>query len=111
MRIDRRWGRLAAAAAIAGAAWGTASASWFSKGQPVPDWGVQAAKTPTPAYVKDASSVVLFDEYVETVDGSGRATERHRKVVRILKPQGRENSCLVAYDVDEKINYFRAWTI
>ena len=42
---------------------------------------------------------------------SGRATERDRKVFRILKPQGRNNFCDVGYDVDEKINYFRAWTI
>ena len=96
---------------LAGVACGTVSASWFNKGQPVPDWAVEAAKTPTPAYVKDASSVVLYDEHLETVDGSGRATERHRKVVRILKPQGRENGCAVSYDVDEKINYFRAWTL
>jgi hypothetical protein len=86
----------------------------FNKNQPVPDWALQAYKTKTPDYAKDASSVILYDEYVDTVDASGRATERHRKVVRILKPQGRNGSngaCSVGYDVDEKINYFRAWTI
>jgi len=77
----------------------------------VPQWGVEAAKTPTPAYAKDASSVILYHEYVDTVDGQGRAVERERKVVRILKPQGRDNLCVVRHDVDEKINYFRAWTI
>jgi transglutaminase-like putative cysteine protease len=96
---------------MAGAVCVPASASWFSKGQPVPDWGVQAAKTATPAYVKDASTVILYDEYVETIDASGRATEREREVIRILKPQGRHNSCGVSYDVDEKVNYFRVWTI
>jgi hypothetical protein len=35
------------------------------KHDPVPQWGLDAAKTPTPANVKDAPSVVLFDEYVE----------------------------------------------
>ncbi len=90
-----------------------ASAGWFSKGQPVPDWAVQAAKTPTPApaVVKDAAAVVLYDENVETIDANGRATERHREVRRILKPQGRHSSCDVSYDVDNKVNYFRAWTI
>jgi transglutaminase-like putative cysteine protease len=77
----------------------------------VPDWGVTAAKTPTPAYAKDANAVILYDEYVETIDGNGRATEREREAIRVLKPQGRGNSCAVSYDVDEKINYFRAWTI
>ncbi len=31
--------------------------------------------------------------------------------MRILKPQGRKEGCTVSYDVDEKINYLRAWTI
>ncbi|MFZ1087046.1 MAG: DUF3857 domain-containing protein [Terracidiphilus sp.] len=81
------------------------------KHDPVPQWGLDAAKTPTPAYVKDAGSVVLYDEYVETVDVQGRATERERYALRILKPQGRHDRCRVSFDVDEKINSFRAWTI
>ncbi len=88
-------------------------ASWFGKDkQDLPQWGLDAAKTPTPAYVKDAASVVLFDEYLETVDSDGRAVEREREVIRIIKPQGRKDAgCAVSYDVDEKINYFREWTI
>jgi transglutaminase-like putative cysteine protease len=79
--------------------------------QDIPQWGLDAAKTPTPDYVKDAEAVVLYDEYVETVDDQGRAVERERRVKRILKPQGRSVSCNVSYNEDEKINYFRAWTI
>jgi hypothetical protein len=87
-------------------------ANWFTKGQPVPDWGVEAAKTKTPDYAKDAIAVVLFDEVVESVDSQGRATERHRRAVRILKPQGRDDlGCSVSYDVDNKVSYFRVWTI
>jgi len=89
-----------------------AGAKWFNKGQPVPDWGMQAYKTRTPDYARDSSAVVLYDEYVETVDGEGRAVERERYAVRILKPQGRnQGACMVSYDVDEKIDSFRAWTI
>ena len=89
-----------------------ATANWFGKGQPVPQWGLDAAKTKTPDYVKDASAVILFDEYVETIDGQGRAVEREREAIRILKPQGRHyGACRVSFDVDEKINYLRAWTI
>jgi hypothetical protein len=83
----------------------------FGKDSSIPQWGLDAAKAKTPDYVKDASSVILFDEYVETVDGQGRATERERKAIRILQPQGRRDGCAVSYDVDEKINYFREWTI
>ena len=86
-------------------------AGLFGKDKPIPDWGLDAVKTPTPVTVKDAPSVVLFDEYVETVDAQGRATEREREAIRILKPQGRHDECRVSYDVDEKINYFREWTI
>ncbi len=87
------------------------SAGIFTKNQPVPDWAIEANKTHTPDYAKDAPSVLLYEEFVETVDANGRAVERHRKVLRILKPQGRKQVCDVSYDVDEKINYFRAWTI
>jgi len=88
-------------------------ANWLGKDkQDLPQWGLDAAKTPTPACVKDAAAVVLFDEYLETVDAQGRATEREREAIRILKPQGRSDAmCGVSYDVDEKINYFREWTI
>jgi hypothetical protein len=79
--------------------------------QDLPQWGLDAAKTPTPAYVKDAASVILFDEYLETVDAQGRAVEREHEAIRILKPQGRNVTCNVEYDVDEKVNYFREWTI
>jgi hypothetical protein len=89
-----------------------AFASWFSADKKIPDWGLEAAKTKTPDYAKDAAVVLLYDEYVETVDDQGRASERERRAIRILKPQGRRDAgCGVSYDVDEKIIYFRAWTI
>ncbi len=83
----------------------------FGKDSPVPQWALDAAKTPTPSYAGDASSVILFDEYIESVDDQGRAVEREREAIRILKPQGRHEECGVSYDVDEKINYFREWTM
>ncbi len=86
-------------------------ASWFNKNQPVPDWGMQAWKTHTPDYAKDAAAVILYHELVESIDNNGRAVEREREAIRILKPQGRGNTCAVSYDETEKVNYFRAWTI
>jgi len=74
--------------------------NWGKDKQELPQWGLDAAKTP-----------VLYDETIETVDEQGRAVERERRVKRILKPQGRSVNCNVGYDVDEKVNYFRAWTI
>jgi hypothetical protein len=87
----------------------------FAKGrQPAPQWAVDAAKTPTPAGAKDAAAVILYDEYLITVDAQNHAVERERIAVRILKPQGRKYAyehCSASYDVDEKLNYFRSWTI
>jgi hypothetical protein len=84
----------------------------FGHSQPVPQWGLDAYKTHTPEYAKDAPAVILFDEYVESIDSQGRAVEREREAIRVLKPQGRAHaSCGTGYDEDEKINYFRVWTI
>ncbi len=102
------WGLLAGIALTAAQ---PACGSWFSKGQPVPDWGMEAAKTKTPDYAKDASAVILYDEYVETIDANGRAVEREREAIRILKPQGRGNTCGVSFSEDQKVTTFRAWTI
>jgi hypothetical protein len=88
-----------------------ASAGVFDKSQPVPQWGLDAYKTKVPDYAKGSGSVILFDEYVESIDSSGRAVEREREAIRILEPQGRGEGCEVHYDVDEKINYFREWTM
>jgi len=80
--------------------------------EPTPQWALDAAKTPTPATAKNASAVVLFDEYLITVDDKNHAVERERTAVRILAPQGRSHArCSIGYDVDEKLNYFRSWTI
>jgi hypothetical protein len=80
--------------------------------EPAPQWALDAAKVPTPADIGDASAVVLFDEYLITVDNEQHAVERERFAVRILKPQGRKYShCEQEYDVDEKLDYFHSWTI
>ena len=87
-------------------------AGMFGHSQPVPQWGMDAYKTHTPDYAKDAPAIILFDEFVETVDSQGRAVERERRAKRVLKPQGRGDvTCSVDYSEDEKINYFRVWTI
>jgi len=79
---------------------------------PVPPWALDAAKIPTPKTVGDAKAVILFDEYLITLDEQNHAVERERSAVRILKLQGREYAqCAVDYDVDAKLNYFRSWTL
>jgi len=87
------------------------AAAW-DKREPAPQWALDAAKTPTPASAKDASAIILFDEYLITIDAQNHAVEREREAIRILKPQGRGYThCSIGYDVDEKLSYFRSWTI
>jgi hypothetical protein len=82
------------------------------KNQPAPQWAVDAAKTPTPDSARDAPAVLLSDEYLITVDAQNHAVERERWAIRILGPRGRSHAhCAIDYDVDEKLNYFRSWTI
>jgi hypothetical protein len=102
----------AVALAVGVALFGPALAAAKDKPQPAPQWAVDAAKTPTPANVGDAPAVILFDEYLITIDEQNHAVERERYAIRILKPQGRGYThCSIGYDVDEKLNYFRSWTI
>ncbi|MGB6975803.1 MAG: DUF3857 domain-containing protein [Terracidiphilus sp.] len=89
-----------------------ACAVGFARQKPAPDWGVNAAKTPTPAFAKDAASVVLYDETVETVDESGRSVESEHEAIRVLAPQGRGDAlCGLSYNSDEKILELHGWTI
>ena len=61
MRVARAkssfYGRLALATALMGSSL-PSFAGWFNKNQPVPDWGMQAWKTKTPDYAKDAAAVI-----------------------------------------------------
>ena len=108
LRILPALALLAAVAAFTGA---VPAAAW-DKHEPAPQWAVDAAKTPTPASAKDSPAVVLFDEYLITFDNDNHAIEREREAIRILKPQGRGYThCSIGYDIDEKLNYFRSWTI
>jgi uncharacterized protein DUF3857/transglutaminase superfamily protein len=113
MRLTRSTGSIPAtllATALLVSFGSPAHAGLFGK-PPVPQWGMDAYKTKVPDYAKDAAAIILYDEYLETIDGNGRAVERRRQAIRILKPQGRVHTCDVSYDVDEKVNYFRVWTI
>ncbi len=91
---------------------GLGPAARASKSEPAPQWALDAAKTATPADAAQAAAVMLWDEYLITVDEQNHAVERERSAVRILKPQGRRYAhCEAEYDSDEKLDYFHSWTI
>lgn len=78
----------------------------------VPDWMKAAADQKLPEFQGAPKAVVLLDETTYTVDASGRATEHVRRVVKILRPQGRDYGYpAVPYDKDSKVMYLRVWSI
>ena len=79
---------------------------------PFPDWIVQAAAAKVPSYPANMGAVVLLDDRLVSIGPDGRATARERRVVKILRPQGRGYARIVAaYSKDEKLDYFHAWSI
>src|SRR5450631_1592034 len=81
-------------------------------GVAIPDWVRQAAAQPSATYSADTNAVVLLDDTEETVAGAGEYLEHHRRVVRILRPQGRDEAELgVPLDRQEKVLSVHAWSV
>ncbi len=78
----------------------------------IPEWMHQAAAQTLPTYPADTSAVVLLDDTTYTVNGPGDVTEHCRRVVKILRPEGRKETGLyVNFRKDEKLTYIHAWSI
>jgi hypothetical protein len=76
-----------------------------------PDWVQQAAaaQVSNPA---DAKAVVLLSDDLLTIQSNGQARLRHREVIKLLRPQGREYAELVAWSGGgRKLQSFHAWSI
>lgn len=90
---------------------GLALPAW-AKNEVFPDWVRTAAAQTLPAYPADTNAVVLLDDTTYTVDPDGRAVEHVRHVVKILRPQGREEAIVhIPYDKDTKILSMNVWSI
>jgi hypothetical protein len=78
----------------------------------VPDWVREAAQQVLPHYPESTKAVVLLDETTYTVASDGKAVEHVRRVVKILRPQGREDAIPeVGYDKDSKVLSMHVWAI
>jgi hypothetical protein len=78
----------------------------------VPDWVRAEAQQTLPKLPNSARSVMLLDERTYTVGADGRATEHMRHVVKILRPQGREDAMpAVWFDKDDKLLSMHVWSI
>jgi hypothetical protein len=78
----------------------------------VPAWVQQVAAEPAGTYPPETKAVVLLDETTVSVNSPAEYIETHRRVVRILRPEGREAG-EVAIDIrkDDKLLAVHAWSI
>jgi Domain of Unknown Function with PDB structure (DUF3857)/Transglutaminase-like superfamily len=84
----------------------------FAKSDAVPDWVHTAAAQTLPAYPAETNAVVLLEDTVYTVSPDGHAQKLVRRVVKILRPQGRrEAKIAVNFDKDTKILALHVWGI
>jgi hypothetical protein len=78
----------------------------------VPDWVRSAIAQPQGKYPAETSAVVLLDNTTLSVSSDGKAVEKHRRVVRILRPNGRDEGLVgVPFDKDTKILSFHVWSV
>lgn len=83
-----------------------------AKTDSVPDWVRAAAAQSVPHYPEDTNAVVLLDDITYTVAPNGQAVEHRRHVVKILRPQGRDEATIhVGFDKDTKILSMNVWSI
>jgi hypothetical protein len=80
-------------------------------GNNVPDWVKSAAAEKVLVDRKD-EAVVLLEETTLNVQPNGKTTERVRRVVKILRPEGRRyGDVVVDFNTDSKINFLHVWSI
>jgi hypothetical protein len=78
----------------------------------VPDWVLAADKQTSPAVTKDSDAVVLLDEQTTMVADNGETSTLYRRVVKILRPQGRDYAEMpIFYDKETKLKAIHAWTV
>jgi len=78
----------------------------------VPDWMRQAMAQPPATYPPDTKAIVLLDATDNTITGPGECVEHYRRVVKILRPDGRDEGDLGVYlEHQEKLLSLHAWSV
>ena len=78
----------------------------------VPDWVKQAAAQTLPQYPERTDAVLLLDDRTYTIAPDGTKTEHVRRVVKLLRPQGRNYGQLWAsFSDSEKLKSMHMWSI
>ena len=83
-----------------------------AKSPALPDWVLQAANAKLPEYPPSTKAVVLLEDKMLTVRPDGKAVERYRSVIKILRQQGRSYATVVVpFSNDYKLNTLHVWSI
>ena len=91
---------------------GLTPSAFASKQDSVPDWVRAAAAETIPKYSPETNAVVLMEQTTYTVAPDGTAVEHYRHVLKILRPQGRDQSTVtVRFDKDSKLLSLHVWSI
>jgi hypothetical protein len=78
----------------------------------LPDWMQQAAAKPIGTYSAETNAVVLMDETSVRVLSADQYVEHRRKVVKILRPEGRSDATFGTEVSDkDKVSDLHAWGI
>jgi hypothetical protein len=78
----------------------------------IPDWLRILAQQPVKKYGERVNAVVLLHETETTVKDSGETVTRVRRVVRVLRPDGRNTAYqAVPFDDETKLNYMKGWSV
>ena len=84
----------------------------FASKETVPDWVRSAIAQPITGIGENAKAVVLLDDTTFTVGADGKAVEHRRHVVKILRPNGREDGIVrIWFDNDSKLLSLHVWSV
>ena len=76
-----------------------------------PDWVRQAATATLPSYEPETNAVVLLDDVNVKILSRDEYLEHRRRVVRILRPEGRDEAELGVYlEAKEKLHSIHCWS-
>jgi hypothetical protein len=78
----------------------------------VPDWLHNAAQQTVKPYPDDVNAVILLSDTETTVKDNGETVTRERRVIKVLRPGGRNEAYQdVPFDEETKLSYFKGWSI
>src|SRR5215471_21187851 len=76
-----------------------------------PDWVRQAAASTLPTYTPETNAVVLLDDVNVKILSPVEYLEHYRRVVKILRPEGRDEAALSVYlKGKEKLHSIHCWS-